>query len=229
MNDQNYSYEVLTSNEDARACAQLISNVFTKSNEVTMSYGMSTEQHFEETSLPWVNKVLEEHLSLFARNRTTQEIVGCIINSDFYLTCFHHDPNVSAHSLSDFFDELDDMVVSSLNEELKPNMILHIALTATKENEGGKGLATHLSRLACKHAQQTRGFRYAHVQPTHPATKHIYLKKFNGKIVSEINPTTWVWKKGGNIIPYKEWTTGSIPNILFSFDESEKSVCKQTP
>jgi hypothetical protein len=220
--DQNYSYEVLTTNEDARTCAQLISNVFTKSNAVTMSYGMTTEEHFEETSLPLVNNVLDEHLSFFARDKTTQEIVGCIITNDFYLSWLSHDLSTAIHSLTDLFYELDDMFVNNLDEELKPNTILQIGLMAIKEGEADKGLATHLSRVACEHARQTRGFRYAHVQPTHPATKHIYLKKFNGKIVSEIDPTTWIWQRGGNTIPYREWITESIPNILFSLNKTEK-------
>jgi hypothetical protein len=220
--DQNYSYEVLTTNEDARTCAQLISNVFTKSNAVTMSYGMTTEEHFEETSLPLVNNVLDEHLSFFARDKTTQEIVGCIITNDFYLSWLSHDLSTAIHSLTDLFYELDDMFVNNLDEELKPNTILQIGLMAIKEGEADKGLATHLSLVACEHARQTRGFRYAHVQPTHPATKHIYLKKFNGKIVSEIDPTTWIWQRGGNTIPYREWITESIPNILFSLNKTEK-------
>jgi hypothetical protein len=114
------------------------------------------------------------------------------------------------------------MFVNNLDEELKPNMILHIGLIATKESELVKGLATRLSQIVCEHAHQTRGFRYGHVQVTHPATKHIFLKKFNGKIVSEIDPTTWIWKRNGNIMPYKEWNTGPLPNILFSLNKSKE-------
>jgi hypothetical protein len=218
--DANYSYEVLTSNDDARVCAQLSANSFTKSNAITMFHGATTEQHFEKISLPVINKVLNEHLSFFARHRITQEIVGCIIVGDFYLNRLRHEPYTRFHSFADFIEELSDMFVSNLEEELKPNTILHISLMATKESEVGKGLATRLSQLACEHARQTRGFRYAHVQVTHPAIKHIYLKKFKGKIVSEIDPTTWVWQRNGNIMPYKEWTIGPLPNILFSLNKS---------
>jgi hypothetical protein len=57
---------------------------------------------------------------------------------------------------------------------------------------------------------------------THPAAKHVYLKKFNGTIVAEIDPTTWVWKRGGNIMPNKQWTSRPISSISFSLHELEK-------
>jgi hypothetical protein len=61
--DQNYSYEVLISNLNVHACAHLLANSFTKSNSVTMSYGITTETHFVEVCLPLTNNVLSEHLS----------------------------------------------------------------------------------------------------------------------------------------------------------------------
>ncbi len=112
--------------------------------------------------------------------------------------------------------------MNNFEEELKPNRILYIELTVTKDSEIGKALATHLSQLACEHAHRTQGFCYAYVQVTHHATKHIFLKKFNSTIVAQIDPTTWVWKRGGNIMPYKQWTIGSISSILFSLHESER-------
>ena len=216
---ENYSYEVLTSNEDARVCAELTTDSFTKTNTITMSHGVTTQEHFEKISFPLINKALHQHLSLFARDQTTQEIVGCIIVTDFYLDQLYHQPYTGSYTLGYLFEELTEMFISNLHEELKPNTILYISLIATKQSQIGKGLATRLSQLACQHARQKHGFRYALVQVTHSATKHIYLKKFNGKVVSEIDPTTWIWKKGGNIIPYKEWTTEPLPNILFSLDE----------
>jgi hypothetical protein len=58
-------------------------------------------------------------------------------------------------------------ILNNFEEELKPNRILYIELIATKDSEVGKGLATHLSQLACEHAHRTRGFCYAYVQVTH--------------------------------------------------------------
>ena len=221
IDDENYFYELLTSQEDAHTCAQLSADVFTKTNPITMAHGVTFEQHFKEISLPLINKVLDEHLSFIARNRTTQEIIGCIIIGDFYLQRLDHKPYTGFYSLGNLFEELDDMFVNGLYEELKPNTILQIKLTVTKETEISKGLATRLSQIACEYARRTRHFQYAHVQVTHPATQHIYLNKFHGKIVSEIDPTTWIWKQGGNTMPYKDWTIRSLSNILFSLDNLE--------
>lgn len=60
-----------TSSKDARICAQISANSFTKLNAITMSHGVTTEQHFESISSPLINKVLDEHLSFFARHQTT--------------------------------------------------------------------------------------------------------------------------------------------------------------
>jgi hypothetical protein len=74
-----------------------------------MSHGVTTEQHFESISSPLINKVLDEHLSFFARHRTTQEIVGFVTASDFYLERLHRKPYTGFYSLGSLFEELDDV------------------------------------------------------------------------------------------------------------------------
>jgi hypothetical protein len=99
-----------------------------------MSREITTEHHFEQISLHFILKVLDEHLSFFARQRATQEIVGCIIAGDFYLSRLHQKPYTGFDAFTDLLKKLDDMFVRDLGEELKPNMVLDISIQATTES-----------------------------------------------------------------------------------------------
>jgi len=73
-----------------------------------------------------------------------------------------------------------------------------------------------LREIVCNNACNKKGFQYLLVQTTNQATRHIYLNKMNGKEVTIIDPTTWIWKNKDNelLYPYKDYKGGLIPNIL---------------
>ncbi|CAF3087304.1 unnamed protein product [Rotaria sp. Silwood2] len=87
---------------------------------------------------------------------------------------------------------------------------------ATRAHHSVKGVARQLRVAMCNHARQTKGFEYALAQPINQDTRYIYLNEMNGKELSVIDPTTWLWKKTGNesAYPYENYTGGCIPNIL---------------
>jgi hypothetical protein len=102
-------------------------------------------------------------------------------------------------------------------------MVLHITTGATRAGHAGKGVASRLRAAMCDHARDTKGFQYALVQVSNPATRHIYTKKMGGRELTVIDPRTWVWKKkdDGLSRPYKDYEGGSIPNILLKLERVE--------
>ncbi|UJR23950.1 hypothetical protein I4U23_026918 [Adineta vaga] len=73
-------------------------------------------------------------------------------------------------------------------------------------------LSTHL----CNYARDQRGFQYAFVQTTHPATRNIFVKKMNGEEKTIVDPATWIWKKkdDGLSCPFKDYVGEPTVNVL---------------
>ncbi|CAF4089613.1 unnamed protein product [Rotaria sp. Silwood1] len=103
-------------------------------------------------------------------------------------------------------------------------MVLQITTGATRAAHCGKGVASRLRASICDHARDAKGFQYALVQVSNPATRHIYTKKLGGKELTVIDPRTWLWKKkdDGLSRPYKDYEGGSVPNILLKLAPAEK-------
>ena len=76
----------------------------------------------------------------------------------------------------------------------------------------------------CRYAQHKKGFKYALVQVTNKVTRHIYINKMDGKVVTVVDRTIWLWEKKSDQLsyPYKDYKHGSIPNILIElkFDKN---------
>ena len=215
-----YTYEVLENEHDARICAQLLAKEFAAHNAMIVFDQLTPQYLFEEDTWPSIVEILNDRLSFLARYRPTGEIVATICACDLYLAHHRHpfDPSSPPSTITffDLLDELDDRFIRhDFGQELKPNMVLQIVMGATREAHAGKGVGARLRAVLCEHARTKRGFKYAVAQTTHQATRHIYLNKMGGKQLSSIDPTTWVWKKKGDgLCPYKDYTGGSIPNIL---------------
>lgn len=227
ITDEEYVYELIADENTARICAELISDEFAAREPTTSFASFPSKQLFEETTWPSMMEALKQQLSFFARHRSSGKIVGALMANDLYVEHekYPYDASSPAASLPviDLLDEMTDRFIHrDLDKELKPNMVLHIWMGATLVDHASKGVGTRLRVITCDHARNTRGFQYALVQATNPATRQIYLKKMNGKIVSELDATTWIWKKknDGTSCPYKEFKGAPIPNILINLAQN---------
>jgi hypothetical protein len=222
MSDSEYIYEIIINDNDACYCAQLIAEEFSAHNPITLFDQITPKHFYHACSWPLMKDMLTEHLSFLARLRSTGEIIAATIAGDLYLQ--HQKKHVSDTSnystripVDDLLNEMDHLFISQdFGEELKENMVLHVALGAVRAEHSGKGIASEMRKIMCENAREKKGFEYLLVQTTSPATRHIYLNKMNGKEVTTIDPTTWIWKKEseGFTYPYKDYKGGSIPNIL---------------
>ena len=223
-----YTYEVINNEDDARQCARLLSEEFIGHNQMIIFDRLTVERMFDEDSWPTMSEVLEERLSFLARHRPSGEIVATICAGDLYRAQQRHpfDPSSSPSKIP-FFDLLEDMdqifIQRDFGQELKPNMVLQIIMGASRAEHSSKGVGTQLRTFMCNYARDSRGFRYALAQTTHQATRHIYVNKMGGKELTIIDPTKWIWKKKGeNVRPYENYTGGLLPNILIDLRSNEK-------
>lgn len=224
MDENEYIYEIINNENDAKLCAQLLAEEFCISNPITIFDQIKPTVFYNETSWPTMKDVYEEHLSFLVRVRSTGEIVGAVAAGDLYLQ--HERKRLSTNQsnilpskipVGDLIDELDESFISKdFGEELKANTVLHIVLCAVRSQYSKFGIASRFRQVISDYARNTRGFQYLLLQATHPATRHIYVNKMNGKEVTIIDPTTWIWKKNSNglLNPYKDYKGGLIPNIL---------------
>ncbi|CAF0924846.1 unnamed protein product [Rotaria sordida] len=223
-----YVYEVIDNETDARTCAQLIAEEFA-AHEPTCVFAQITPQYFfNEVSWPMITEVLDERLSILARHRPSGEIIAAIFASDLFLVRETHPYNASGPpapiAFIDLLNEMDDIFVrQDFSQELKPNMVLHVMTGATRAHHSGKGVGSRLRAAMCNHARDTKGFQYALVQASNPATRHIYTKKMGGKELTIFDPRTWVWKKkdDGLSRPFEDYKGGSVPNILIKLASVE--------
>ncbi|CAF1431417.1 unnamed protein product [Adineta ricciae] len=220
MNSDEYTYELIDNEDDARTCAQLVADEFVAVNSMVILDRLNPQSMFDEDTWPTMLEMFHERLSFLARHRQSGEIVAAISACDLYLAQKRHpyDPS-SAPSAIPYFDLLEDLdnifIHHDFQQELKPNMVLQIVIGATRVEHSGKGIATRLRTVLCEYARDKRGFQYALAQTTNEATRHIYVDKMGGIPLTTIDPKTWIWKKKGDQVrPYKDHTGIPIPNIL---------------
>jgi hypothetical protein len=228
VDHDDYTYEIIDNALDAQLCAQLLAEAFALHNPMASFHQMSTQQYYDAFMMPILNEVLEERLSFLARHRLSGEIAGVVVAGDMYLHHQKHSyvPTSGPQSvaLSDLMQELEDLFLRrDFDQELKPQMVLHISVGGTRTSHSNKGVATGLRKAVCAHARDKRGFQYAFVQVNNVATQHIYLDKLGGKELSKVDPSTWIWKKKGDGLscPYRDYEGGSIPNILVNLIDNE--------
>lgn len=223
MNSSNDEYEIaLVENEtDAGLCAKLIAEEFALSNPFSVFLKTTPGQLYNTWVWPLMTDVLKQKLSFLVRYRPTNEIVAAIIASDLFLS-YEKEKNDTSRPTSigpgaDLFHEMRDQFIHhDFNQELKPNMVLLISAGVTKSEHSGKGVAGQLRTHLCNYARDLKGFEYAYIQAAHPATRHIYIKKMNGKEMTIVHPATWLWKNRGDGTsrPHKDYKGGPIVNIL---------------
>ncbi|CAF2868304.1 unnamed protein product [Rotaria sp. Silwood2] len=220
---------VLIENEtDARLCAKLIAEEFALHNSLAIFNQQTVEYLFDKWLWPLMIDVLDQKLSFFVRHHPTNEVVAATIASDLFLLCEKHPYDASSPAsndpMVDLFQEMRNRFVHhDFDQKLQPNMVLCISAGATKSKHSGKSLAAQLRTHICDHARDTKGFQYAFIQTTNPATRHIYVKKMNGKETSILDPATWLWKKKNDGLsrPAKDYRGEPIVNILVKLNEQK--------
>ncbi|CAF0874317.1 unnamed protein product [Adineta steineri] len=216
-----YTYEIIDNESDARDCAQLLAEEFVLHNSIDIYHRMSIQQYYDILMWPMLKEVLNERLSFLSRHQSSGEIVGVILAGDMYLHQQKHpyEPNSPPQwiPLDDLLDEMaHEFICHDFNQELTSGILLHIALGATRVSHSGKGIATKLRKTLYNYARDIRNFQYAFVQVNSEATRHIYLNILQGKELTVVNPTAWLWKKKDNglFYPYKDYKGELISNIL---------------
>ncbi|CAF1413951.1 unnamed protein product [Rotaria magnacalcarata] len=189
---------------------------------------------FNETFLPpiiatgsgiQINVVRTSTTTTSTTSSTSQTSITTMA-SDLYSYCeqySHDEPSPSSQDpTAALFSELiHESVHDEFKQELKTNMVLYIVAGATHSKHTGKNLATKLRIHLCNYARDIKGFQYAFIQTMSPATRHIYVKKMNGKEMKIVDLATWQWKKkdDGSSYSFKNYHNEPAVNILIDFNE----------
>ena len=80
-----YTYEVIDNENDARICAQLLAEEFTVHNPMIAFDQLTSQRMFDEDTWPTMMDILNERLSFLARHRHSGEIVAAICACDLFL------------------------------------------------------------------------------------------------------------------------------------------------
>jgi len=171
----------------------------------------------------------DQGLSFLVRHHPSNEIVATITAKDLYLTVKKNPYDASGPSsgspIVDLSDELiDKFVHQDFDRELKENMVLLIVSGATRFQHSNKGLGMRLRAFVCDYARDKKGYQYAFVRTSNPATSHIYLNKMGGKETRRVDPTTWQWKKKDGSYPAKSYEGEPIISILVELGSNEKKI-----
>lgn len=221
-----YEVALIENDLEARLCAKLLAEEFAVNNDLS-KFNESTSEHiFNSWLWPLASNILDEKLSFLVRHNSTNEIVATLFAGDLFLRCQREPYDAlspaSDTPINDLFDELlDQFVQHDFKQKLEPNMVLFIFAVGTQSKHVGKNLAAQLAIHVCEHARGIKGFQYAFVQTTHPATHHIFVKKLHGKELKIMDPATWLWKKKGDGLscPVKGYNGEPIVNILINLNE----------
>ncbi|CAF4111886.1 unnamed protein product [Rotaria sordida] len=225
-NDE-YEIALIENENDARLCAKLLAEEFASHNPLSTFHQTTAEQSFDQWVWPFMIDAFNEKLSFFVRHRPTNEIIAAIIASDLYLYCKKHPYDASSPATHDpimnlISEMIDQFVHHDFDQELKPNMVLFIMAGATRSEHVCKGVGAQLRTYICNYARDTKGFQYAFVQTSNPATRNIYIKKMNGKEMRVVDPATWLWKNDNDndsSCPLKDYKDEPIVNILVNLTE----------
>ncbi|CAF3839923.1 unnamed protein product [Rotaria sp. Silwood1] len=221
-----YQIAVIDNEIDARLCAKLVAEEFASHEDLALFAQSTPEELFIEWLWPLTSALFHEKLSLLMRYCPTNEIVATVVANDLYLYCKKYPYDTFSPASDDpvldlLAEALDEFVHYDFDHELKPNMVLFISVGATRLEHTGKKLAAQLRAHLCNYAREIHRFQYVLVQTTNPATRHIYVKKMNGKEMRIIDPVTWIWKKKGDGLscPLKDYKGEPIVNILIDLNE----------
>lgn len=224
-----YTYELIDNEADARICARLIAEEFVLHNPIAVFDQISAEDFFNERSWPIMMDVYDEKLSFLARHCDSHEIVGAITAGDLFVHNQNHPydefgipSNIPHH---DLLQEMTDQFINhDFKEKLVPSLVLHISVGATRHQHSLKGVASRLRQFLCDYARDNKGFQYAFIQVTNRITEHIYINKMGAKVVRVIDPTVWAWKKKNDqLYPYKDYKNGPVLNVLLKLTGKDKS------
>ena len=222
IGENDYIYETIETEEDARTCARLIADEFSLHNDLTRFDQITPERFFDDCSWPIVSDMYNEGLCFLARHRLSNEIVGSLIAGDLYSHAVQTNSTDASKTsytipLDYLLEEMDELFIKKdFGRELEPNMVLHIEMCAVRAQHSGRKIASQILTKACENARDRRGFQYALAQVVHDATRHLFIDKLGGIVLSTIDPKTWLWKHddGECTVPYKDYSGPAIPNVL---------------
>ena len=162
----------LLEDEDLAEMAQVIGQVFSRSDPLGVAIGM-TEEELESFVLVFGNKAVAEGLTIIARNHSG-ELVGAMFTDDFG-TPLPEIENLPASfaPVGALLERLDDEYLHT--QTIVEGSHAHLNMLAVLPTLAGRGMAQNLVKLCMENAAQ-RGYRLAVTEANGPISQHIFRK-----------------------------------------------------
>lgn len=172
LNELNGIRYGLLENEDLTEMAQVIGQVFSRSDPLGVAIGM-TEEELESFVLVFGTKAVAEGLTIIARNHAG-ELVGAMFTDDFGT------PLPELENLPMSFGPV-GALLENLDEEYRGTQTIvvgshaHFNMLAVLPARAGRGIAQNLVKLCMENARKC-GYRFAITEANGPVSQHIFRK-----------------------------------------------------
>lgn len=170
---EGYRYELFVINE-LDEVAMMMAEAFTIHEPMTSALGITSKEYVDFIRLLGP-KMVDEELTVIARNQETNQIVGAMITDDFAI-----EPPAEIRRLGDQFKPvwaiLDDLDIRyKQGRILAKGEYLHFFLLAVDHLQTGKNLAVKLVQ-ACLENGIRKGYKSGIVEATGIVSQHIFRK-----------------------------------------------------
>jgi len=162
----------LLESEDLAEMAQVIGEVFSRSDPLAVAIGMTAEE-LRTFVMMFGTKAIAEGLTIIARERSGQ-LVGAMFSDDFAT------PPPDLENLPESFAPV-GALLEVLDEEYRGAQMItmgshaHLIMLAVSPVMSGKGIAQNLVKFCIENAVK-RGYQFAVTEATGPVSQHIFRK-----------------------------------------------------
>ncbi|CAB9529581.1 expressed unknown protein [Seminavis robusta] len=185
----------------------MVATSFAEGEPCCKFLGITAELLQEHLVEALVDKAIEEELSLVCIDNETGSIVATMLNEDFYDTMNPDEEACEALArdlpeaipIFALLEHLETRLVErrfgNTGGVMKQREVLHAFMGATCKEYSGRGLASCLRKLTAEYAREA-GFAHVVVEPTNPATQHIWTNKMGGTVECHLEAKDFIMPDG---------------------------------
>ena len=170
------SYEIFNLNS-LNPLANLVGKAFINSDPMAIAQQLSLEEFADYIKLlgEWAEK---QKLTIIAKDKLTDEVVGAVLAGDFALDS-PLTPENSEH-ISNKFEPIVELLESletqyKYGKQIRTGEYLHIYMLAVSPKYQGKQIAQNLIRI-CLDNEVAEGFSWAFTEAANSISQHIFRK-----------------------------------------------------
>jgi len=170
--------------EDLQGAVNCLAEAFTTGEPISKTLGVTLEE-FKGFAEIFGGKAVREELSIVARKRETNEVLGCLISDDF-VTDLPEDIEKINNKFTPVFYFLEELDAAYKQQnKIQKNEILHLFMLAVSPEHSGKKIGSNLIE-ASETLGKIKGYKGAIAEVTSVASQYITIQKQNYEAIAAI-------------------------------------------